>query len=146
MHTLSFVECSRPDPSPLNFDLFLELLSNHTDIARTLRRAPVFSDMDHDIPAYEIRGRGFHLTNDSISTDIRRVCTCVWCHIHAACIIHPRVLVLDIHMCLYHTSTRACIGHPHVLVSDIHVCLYQLCLFLEYMCSMKERKTKQDIV
>lgn len=92
MHTHSFVECSRPDPSPLDFDLFLELLSNHTDIARVLRRAPVFSDMDHDVPAYEIRGRGFHLTDNFISTDIKRVCTCK---------SYPHVLVSDIHACLY---------------------------------------------
>ena len=67
--------CSEPDEFPLNFDLFMELLSNHSSIARNLTRAPIFADMDSDSPAYEITGRGFHFTDKYMSKDIKRVCT-----------------------------------------------------------------------
>ena len=51
----------------------MELLSNHTTIARGLRRAPLFGDMNPDTPAYEINGHGFHFTDSYMSKDIKRV-------------------------------------------------------------------------
>lgn len=65
-------QCSKTDDYALNFDLFMELLSNHTTIARGLKRAPVFGDMQPDIPSYEINGTGFHLTDPYMSKDIKR--------------------------------------------------------------------------
>ena len=58
----------------MNFDLFMELLSNHSTIARGLKRAPLFGDMNPDSPAYEINGHGFHLPDSYMSMDIKRVC------------------------------------------------------------------------
>ena len=57
----------------MNFDLFMELLSNHTSISRELKRAPIFGDMNPDTPAYEITGHGFHFTDSYMSKDIKRV-------------------------------------------------------------------------
>ena len=44
--------CSQVEDYPLNFDLFMELLSNHSTIARGLKRAPLFGDMNPDSPAW----------------------------------------------------------------------------------------------
>ena len=80
-HTLSSspteTQCSKQDQFTLDFDLFMELLSNHTSIARELKRAPIFGDMDPDVPAYEISGWGVHFTDTYMSKDIKRV-SCIY--------------------------------------------------------------------
>lgn len=55
----------------LHIDVFMEILSNHTDEAKKLEPAPLVGKMDPNAPAYEFRGTGIHLPDNFLSDSIR---------------------------------------------------------------------------
>ena len=61
------------DPTYFHVDIFEEVLSNHTDVARQLSDAPFVKGQESDAPAFQFSGRGFDISGSHLTNTIKRL-------------------------------------------------------------------------